>query len=196
MSARLPVPASPDALEAIEEDTRQVGFPLASDRPTGALLRTLAAAKPGGRLLELGTGTGIATCWLLDGMAPHAALISVDSDETVQAVARRHLGTDPRLQLVLEDGGTWLAAQVAAKQRFDLVFADAWPGKYSCLEPALALLAPGGLYVVDDMLPQPNWPDGHPPRVAALLQTLAAHPDLAIAPLDWSTGVVVATRRR
>jgi predicted O-methyltransferase YrrM len=36
-----------------------VGFTMASDAWTGALLRTLAAAKPGGSLLELGTGTGL-----------------------------------------------------------------------------------------------------------------------------------------
>jgi predicted O-methyltransferase YrrM len=29
------------------------------------MLRMLAASKPGGRFLELGTGTGIATAWLL-----------------------------------------------------------------------------------------------------------------------------------
>jgi len=34
---------------------------MASEPLVGALLRTLAASKSGGRLLELGTGTGIAT---------------------------------------------------------------------------------------------------------------------------------------
>jgi len=37
-----------------------------SDVMVGALLRLLAAAKPGGRMLELGTGTGLATAWVLD----------------------------------------------------------------------------------------------------------------------------------
>lgn len=33
------------------------GFPV-SDSRTGALLKTLAASKPAGRFLEIGTGTG------------------------------------------------------------------------------------------------------------------------------------------
>ena len=33
-----------------------------------------------------------------------------------------------------------------------LSYADAWPGKFSQLEEALALLRPGGMYVIDDLL--------------------------------------------
>jgi predicted O-methyltransferase YrrM len=52
---------------------------------------------------------------------------------------------------------------------FDLVFADTWPGKYTNLTEALGLVAVGGLYVIDDMLPQPNWPEGHPAKVTTLV---------------------------
>jgi predicted O-methyltransferase YrrM len=38
-----------------------------SEPRTGAFLRELCAGKPGGNLLELGTGTGLATAWMLDG---------------------------------------------------------------------------------------------------------------------------------
>jgi predicted O-methyltransferase YrrM len=41
---------------------------MGSDLLTGSLLRLLATAKPSGSILELGTGTGLATAWLLDGM--------------------------------------------------------------------------------------------------------------------------------
>jgi predicted O-methyltransferase YrrM len=78
--------------------------------------------------------------------------------------------------------------------RFDLIFADAMPGKYHDLEHALALLKIGGLYVIDDMLPQPNWPDNHAPRVAALIETLESRRDLRLAKLRWSTGIVLAAR--
>jgi predicted O-methyltransferase YrrM len=43
---------------------KNLDFGMASDPLTGALLATLAASKPGGRFLELGTGTGGATAWL------------------------------------------------------------------------------------------------------------------------------------
>ena len=53
-------------IPAIEEDTKKSGFSMASDHQTGALLRILVAAKQRGKFLELGTGTGLSTCWILD----------------------------------------------------------------------------------------------------------------------------------
>jgi predicted O-methyltransferase YrrM len=55
---------------------------MASEPLVGALLRTLVASKPAGRFLELGTGTGVATTWMLDGMDPASALTTVDTDPT------------------------------------------------------------------------------------------------------------------
>ena len=68
----------PATLARILKRTSELGFELASEDRTGALLRTLAASKPGGRFLELGTGTGVATAWLLDGMDATSQLVSVD----------------------------------------------------------------------------------------------------------------------
>ena len=190
----------PACLAAIEQRTAELGFPMASERRTGALLRTLAAAKPGGKMLELGTGTGLATAWLLDGMDAQATLVTVDIDPTAQAIAREILGTDPRLDIVTEDAAAFLARLAApgnagARGGFDLIFADAMIGKYTMLDQTLALLCPGGFYVIDDMLPQPSWPDGHAPKVPGLLATLAARADLRLATLAWSSGLAVAVRR-
>ena len=52
---------------------------------------------------------------------------------------------------------------------FDLIFANAIPGKYEHLDETLALLRCGGLYVVDDMLPQPTWQKDHAPRATGVL---------------------------
>lgn len=168
---------------------------MASDPRTGSLLRTLAASKPGGRLLELGTGTGICTSWILEGMDTAATLVTIDDDAGVLEVARRHLGGDPRVTFVDCDGAAFLTRPRGGEELFDLVFADAWPGKYTDLEAALSLVAAGGFYVADDMLEQPNWPAGHAPRVAGLLRGLAEHPEFHLTTLEWSSGLVVATRR-
>jgi predicted O-methyltransferase YrrM len=185
--------AAPAAWREIDARSRARGFDMPSEAGAGAMLRMLAAAKPGGRLLELGTGTGLATAWLLDGMGQGASLVSVDIDPEVQAVARAVLGGDLRVAFVIKDGLDYVRAQPPAS--FDLIFADAWPGKYEGLDGALALLRPGGLYVVDDMSPQPNWPQGHQPRVDELTSRLKSHPDLATVTLDWASGLVVAARR-
>jgi predicted O-methyltransferase YrrM len=183
----------PAALASILERTQALSFNMASEPRTGALLRTLAASKPSSRLLELGTGTGIATAWLLAGMHAGSTLISVDTDAQVQAVARECLGSDPRLSLVTEDGASFLRRQ--PPQSFDLVFADAMPGKYEALDDALAVVKSGGFYIIDDMLPQSNWPEGHAEKVPVLLDRLTTDHRFVVAPLNWSSGVVVAVRR-
>jgi len=183
----------PAALAEIEARTRDLGFDMASEPRTGALLRALAASKPGGRLLELGTGTGVATAWILAGMDAGSTLSSVDFDPNHQQVAREFLGSDSRLTLVLEDGLGFLKRQPAAS--YDFVFADAIPGKYEGLEECLKVVKPGGVYVVDDMAPLPKWPKAHVERVSLLMNQLVGDDRFAIAPLDWATGVMVAVRR-
>ena len=90
----------PAQLTAIEEATVRLGFGMPSERDTGALLRVLAAGKPAGQLLEIGTGTGLATVWLLDGMDSTSFLHTIDTDRDVVAVAERILGEDPRVRFV------------------------------------------------------------------------------------------------
>lgn len=182
---------APAAWTTIQARTAALGFDMPSEADTGALLRLLAASKPGGRLLELGTGTGLATAWLLDGLDASARLISVDVNPMVQDVAREVL-KDDRLRFVLADGLDYVLAQPPAS--FDLIFADAWPGKYEALDQTLALLKRGGLYVIDDMLPQPNWPEGHPARVDALVRDLEAREDLTMVTLGWASGLIVAAK--
>jgi len=183
----------PLALSEIETWTRTLGFTMSCDGRTGALLRLLAATKPGGRLLELGTGTGAGSCWLLDGMDRNARLITVDNDPTLLHAARSVLGEDPRFEPVEMDGEQFLAGQAPAS--FDLIFADAWPGKFSRLEQTIELLKPGGIYLVDDLLPQPNWPkDGHEEKVTLLCMALEAHAELRTVTLPFSTGLMLCTR--
>ena len=140
----------PAVLKDMEEATKAIHFTMGSDAMTGSLLRTLAASKPSGNLLELGTGTGLGTAWILDGMGSQAQLISVDRDETAPAIARRFLGNDPRVTFCRMDGTTFLADMRQQGRTFDFIFADTWPGKFSHREDALQLLAPGGLYIIDD----------------------------------------------
>src|ERR1044071_4764335 len=167
--------AMPAVVPSMYRDSADIGFALASEPRTGALLRALAATKPGGRLLEMGTGTGIGTAWLLHGMDAGARLVSVESDATVLDVARRHLAHDPRVTFHHGDGAAFL--EQSPPDSYDLVYADTWAGKFTHLELALALVRRGGLYVIDDLLPQPNWPADHAPKVPRLVEALEARQD-------------------
>ncbi len=183
----------PKVVKAIQQDTTASGFTMASEPLTGSLLRTLAATKPKGAFLELGTGTGLCTAWILDGMDRRSKLISVDNDEAVLAIAQRHLGADPRVKFHCSEGAPFLAT--LRGRTFDFIFADTWPGKYHQLDEALALLKPGGMYIIDDMLPQANWPIGHDAKAAVLIATLEQRADLIITKLSWASGLIVATKR-
>lgn len=59
---------SPQIVDKIRSETNKIGFQMTSEPLTGSLLRILAASKPNGNFLELGTGTGVSTAWILDGM--------------------------------------------------------------------------------------------------------------------------------
>lgn len=188
----LEITPRPAALDAICVDAERVGFTLSSEPRTGALLRALAASKRGGQFLELGTGAGVGTAWLIDGMDSQSRLVSVDTDAKVQELARQHLGHDPRVTFHLGDGAAFLAN--AGDARFDLIYADAWPGKFSHLDRALALLKVGGIYFIDDLLPQANWPEGHAPKVAALIAGLEGRCDFVTAKLAWASGLMMVVR--
>lgn len=183
----------PVAFAEIQKATLKSGFTMASDLAACSLLRTLAGSKPQGNFLEMGTGTGLSTSWILDGMDRNSKLVSFDFDESVLSIARRYLGKDPRLKLELMDGEKWVEANRGCS--FDFIFADTWHGKYLLLDEVLEMLAIGGHYIVDDMLPQPNWPEGHAEKAEKFIKTLESKSNLNLTKLNWSTGIILATRK-
>jgi len=182
----------PASVQAILAEADALGFNMASESKVGALLSALAASKPGGRLLELGTGTGHGTAWMLSGMDSVSRLDSVDTDATFAAVAERHLGSDPRVSFHVMDGAEFI--RQAPRGQFDFIYADAWPGKFTHLDEALALLRAGGIYVIDDLLPQPNWPEGHAPKVSQLIERLEQHLGFVTVKLEWASGLMIVVR--
>ena len=173
--------------------TNEAGFTMASDILTGSLLRTLAATKPSGKFLELGTGTGLSTSWILDGMDEASTLITVDNDDSFLSIAKNALGDDQRLNIVLADGAAWIEKN--AGKKFDYIFADTWHGKYLLLDETLAMLNQGGLYIIDDMLPQPNWPEGHAEKAELLIANLDTRKDLFITKQNWASGIIIAVKK-
>ncbi len=185
----------PPIIHEIAETAARQNFTISSDLLTGCLLRMLAASKPGGELLELGTGVGMGTAWLLAGMDATAHLTTVDINEERTATARRLMGSDPRVTFHLEDGIAFIHSCHQQNRQFDLIFADSVPGKFAALEDTLALLKKGGLYIIDDLNPQPGWSADHPAKVEHLLHILESSPDLSITKFNWDVGLLVAAKR-
>jgi predicted O-methyltransferase YrrM len=183
----------PEAYLTIDEATKQSGFTMASDVLTCSLLRTLAGSKPKSKFLELGTGTGLSTSWILDGMDEESSITSIDHDSRFLEIAQSFLGNDSRLTLICTDGGAWVEKN--RNQKYDFIFADTWHGKYLLLEEVLAMLNKGGFYIIDDMLPQPNWPEGHQQKAINLIQLLEQREDLSLTKQVWSTGIILAVKK-
>jgi len=136
---------------------------------------------------------GLSLSWMIDGMDEKSNLITVDNDRKLIDIARENFGKDKRVKIVCADGREWINNYEG--DAFDLIFADAWPGKYSERDETLSLLKIGGFYVVDDMSVQPNWPAGHEQHVNQLIRDLESRKNLNITKMDWSTGIIIATKK-
>lgn len=181
--------AMTEVISFINYKTQELGFDMSSRPQTGALLRVLAASKPSGKFLEIGTGTGFGTAWLLEGMDQNSKLISIENDKNVQLIAKEAFKKDNRLELIFENGIEFLKKQ--QPKSYDMIFADAFPGKYEFLTETLNLLKPGGFYVVDDMLPQADWPADHFPLAKGVLENLKQLNNVTSVGMHWSSGLVI-----
>ena len=181
----------PPELEALRVAATDRGFTMSSDNVVGRLLAVLVSTKPGGSMLELGTGVGHGTAWLRWGLTGEAHLTTVERDRELLDVARAVLDDD-RIEFVCADGADWLTQY--AGPPFDLVFADTWPGKITHLDETLALVSYAGMYVVDDLTPQPTWPPGHAADITRFRDALRRRDDFRSVDLDAGTGMLIATR--
>jgi len=183
----------PVGFEKILAATKKTEFDQTSDPMPGSLLSTLCASKSNGCFLELGTGSGLSTAWLLHGMDASSSLTSIDNDDKLVSIAKIYLGDDPRVSFIVGTGEE-LVLNTPANSIY-LIFADTWPGKYNHLQETLILLKVGGIYLIDDMLPQDNWPEGHADKAAHLIQYLESRDDFSLTKMAWSMGIVICTKK-
>lgn len=172
----------------------QAGFTMSCEPDVGALLAVLAAAVPaGGRILELGTGAGVGTAWLIHGLATRTDvdIVTIDND-TATADLAAQAPWPPYVRPIVGD-----AVHVTTREgAFDLIFADAQGGKWDGLDITIAALRPGGHLLVDDMTP-PHFANAHHEHKTNEVRTrILDHPDLVSVPIAWSTGLILSTHRR
>jgi predicted O-methyltransferase YrrM len=182
----------PDAVIAARRRAADSRFDISSDESVGRLLAVLAAAVPrSGRVLELGTGVGHGTAWLVSGLSGRTdvELVSVERDEGLAGAVRSW----PWPSWVRIATGDALEA-VASLGTFDLIFADTAAGKFQGLPDTVGALRPAGVLVLDDMAPTSN--DEAQRRGQDYVRaTLLGRPDIVVVELDWSSGVILVTRR-
>jgi predicted O-methyltransferase YrrM len=184
----------PAAVAAALARAEAAGFELSSEPGVGALLAALAASvRSRGHILELGTGAGVGLAWLVSGLGTRSDIevITVDIDAERQS-ATRAAGWPAYVRFDIGDG----AVRAGQLGRFDLIFADAQGGKTVGLDQTIEALTPGGMLVVDDMdLARHDDPELSEALTRVRAQLLADR-RLVCADLTFSSGVILATRRR
>lgn len=173
------------------------------DASTGQLLRMLTASTQARAVVELGTGAGVSSLWLLAGMSPEGILTSVDSESEHQRLAKLSLteaGVAPgRARLI---GGR--ALQVLPRlsdDAYDLVFCDAARSEnIDYLTASLRLLRPGGIVVFagglgGGRIGEQSARDTDTLALRELARTMRDEPRLVSAAVPVGTGLLVATRR-
>jgi predicted O-methyltransferase YrrM len=146
-----------------------------------------------GRILELGTGTGVGTAWLVQGLGARTdvKIITVEIDH-VTATAATEAPWPGYVRLIVGD-----AVEVTRNSGlFDLVFADAQGGKWDGLDTTIAALRPGGHLVVDDMTPAAFIDSNHELKTAEVRARILGDPSLTSVELAWSTGLILSTRHQ
>ncbi len=158
-------------------------------RFVGALTRMVEPR----RALELGTGMGLTTYHILNNLPADGLLDSVESDHELIEVARAIVGADERLRLHNKLGEDFIA-EAFGSEKYDLVFADTWPGKYFLLDEVLQIVKPGGIYVIDDMNHSKEWPDGHEEKVQSLLNYLTSLKGWSFSYYTFGTGIGIGQK--
>lgn len=160
----------------------------------GRLLATVAATvRAGGRILEVGTGAGVGTAWIAEGLdgRTDVEVISVEVDPALSR-ATRTWPWPSNIDILTADAIDVLPSL----GRFDLVFADAAPVKYGSLERVLDALEPGGLLVIDDVGLGESTTEDQVAEKDTLRRALLEHPGLHAVELAASSGLIIASRRK
>nr|WP_239478745.1 O-methyltransferase [Rothia sp. ZJ1223] len=125
--------------------------------PAAASLLTVLAAISGARqVVEVGTGSGVSTLALLEGLPAGATLTTMDIDSTREHLAKEAIkagGFDltHRVRAITGDASGILRR--LSENSYDLAFVDADAENFAhYVYECLALLKPGGLLIAHDAL--------------------------------------------
>ncbi len=122
---------------------------------TGALLRSLAAARDARAVIEIGTGAGVSSLWTLEGMNPDGVLTTIDPEGEFQRAARtlfQEAGIASHRSRFINDRALDVLPRMAA-DAYDMVVIDG-PAEETpqYLDHAARILRRGGILVVTNAL--------------------------------------------
>jgi predicted O-methyltransferase YrrM len=168
----------------------------------GAALSALAAAAGAKAVVEIGTGAGVGSIYLLRGMRPDGVLTTIDVEPEHHRAARETCAeagiASNRVRLI--SGRALDVLPRLTDGAYDLVFCDADKKEYpGYLEQALRLLRPGGTVVFDnalwhDRVADPAQRDESTVAIRELGRQVAERDDLVPVLLPVGDGLLVAKK--
>ena len=165
----------PDYLQRINRYTHLhvLNAHMLSGRVQGRLLSMLSRMIAPQHILEIGTYTGYSALCLAEGLASDGQLLTIERNDELEELIRRHLALSPLGDRVsLRIGSALEIVPALPKERlFDLIFIDGDKREYDAyLDVVLPRVAKGGWIMADNTL----W-DGHvtDPQYDHDAQTLA-----------------------
>jgi predicted O-methyltransferase YrrM len=197
----------PAALRALREETAGLGGANMQVSPEqGAFLGLLAELIGARRALEVGVFTGYSSTAVALALPPDGRLVAMDRDERTMAVARRAwdaAGVRGRIEERLAPAADSLAAVLArdGPGSYDLAFIDADKRGYDAYyEACLALLRPGGLLAVDNVLwygkvADPGVVDKQTEALRALNAKMLADPRVSFSMVPVGDGMALCRKR-
>lgn len=169
----------------------------------GAVMRLLAAAVDARAAVEIGTGSGVGSLYLLSGMHADGVLTTIDPELENQRAAREALteaGVRPARVRTIAGSPRDVVGRLT-DHAYDLVALPAHaPHAEDLLAHAKRLLRPGGVLVIThalhhDRVPDPAARDAATQQVRALLRAVQESEDLVAALTGSGDGVVAAVLR-
>lgn len=173
---------APELVHRAQQLADEAGFAHSCSDPTGQLLRVLARRCE--RAGEIGTGCGVGSAWIVSGLAPGGSLATIERDDGLVRQVRR-LFAD--VTAVRVRAGDW--RQLLDEPPFDLLFADAADAEEH-VDDVLTAVAPGGLVVLDDLVPD-HGAGTEPVRARWLHRADLATVEVAVGPGE---AVIVGAR--
>lgn len=147
-----------DVLQRLREETAALPMAIMQIAPEqGQFMTLLVRMTAARRCLEIGTFTGYSALCMAQALPESGELVACDISEEWTAIAQRYwreAGMDARIRLELRPALETLALLAEeGGEPFDMVFIDADKTNYDAYyEAALALLRPGGIILVDNVL--------------------------------------------
>jgi predicted O-methyltransferase YrrM len=197
----------PDVLRRCREETAEMAMSTKQISPDeGQLLALLTRLSGARRTIEVGVFTGYSAMCVALAMPEDGRIIGCDIDEDWTAVARRYwqeAGVAHKIDLRLAPAAETLDELVEAglANQFDMAFIDADKSNYALYyEQCMALVRPGGLILVDNVLwygrvIDETFQDADTAAIRAINKMIHADERVEICMVPIGDGLTIAYKR-